>query len=119
MAYTKEDIVRLVREQGISFIRLQFTDIFGQLKHVAITASQLQKALKQCATGASALMLGDTESDGTAAHEAGALFYPILPGDEKASWKQFREEILPLFLAGKYDEAEEAKHIRRLKEMLA
>ena len=81
--------------------------------------AQLQKALKQCATGASALMLGDTESDGTAAHEAGALFYPILPGDENASWKQFREEILPLFLAGKYDEAEEAKHIRRLKEMLA
>ena len=45
MAYTKEDIVRLVREQGISFIRLQFTDIFGQLKNVAITASQLPKAL--------------------------------------------------------------------------
>ena len=38
--YTKEDILRLVREEDIQFIRMQFTDIFGQLKNVAITASQ-------------------------------------------------------------------------------
>ena len=45
MAYSKEDIVRMVREQDIEFIRLQFTDIFGQLKNVAITASQIEKAV--------------------------------------------------------------------------
>ena len=32
-------------EEDIEFIRLQFTDIFGTLKNVAITASQLEKAL--------------------------------------------------------------------------
>ena len=43
--YTKEDIIRLVEEEDVEFIRLQFTDIFGTLKNVAITSSQLEKAL--------------------------------------------------------------------------
>ena len=43
--YSKEDIVRMVREEGVEFIRMQFTDIFGQLKNVAITASQIEKAV--------------------------------------------------------------------------
>ena len=47
--HTKEDIIRIVREEDIEFIRLQFTDIFGQLKNVAITASQIEKAVNnQC-----------------------------------------------------------------------
>ena len=45
MGYTREDIVRMVEEEEIEFIRLQFTDIFGQLKNVAITASQIEKAV--------------------------------------------------------------------------
>ena len=45
MAYSKEDIIRIVREENIEFIRMQFTDIFGQLKNVAITASQIEKAV--------------------------------------------------------------------------
>lgn len=43
--YSKEDIVRMVEEEDVEFIRLQFTDIFGMLKNVAITSSQLHKAL--------------------------------------------------------------------------
>ena len=47
--YTKEDIIRIVKEEDVRFIRLQFTDIFGQLKNVAITSSQIEKALdNQC-----------------------------------------------------------------------
>ena len=38
---TKEDIFNLVKEQNVKFIRLQFTDIFGVLKNVAITVDQL------------------------------------------------------------------------------
>lgn len=44
--YTKEDIIRIVQDEGVEFIRLQFTDIFGTLKNVAITAKQLEKALE-------------------------------------------------------------------------
>ena len=43
--YTREDIIRIVEEEDVEFIRLQFTDLFGTLKNVAITASQLEKAL--------------------------------------------------------------------------
>ncbi len=43
--YTKEQIIQLVKENDVKFIRLQFTDILGTLKNVAITDSQLEKAL--------------------------------------------------------------------------
>lgn len=43
--YTKEDIIQMVEEEDVEFIRLQFTDILGTFKNVAITASQLEKAL--------------------------------------------------------------------------
>ena len=42
---TREDIIRRVKDEDIEFIRLQFTDIFGQLKNVAITANQIEKAV--------------------------------------------------------------------------
>ena len=49
VVYNKEDIIRIVKEEEIEFIRLQFTDIFGMLKNVAITASQIEKAVNnQC-----------------------------------------------------------------------
>ncbi|NLC69535.1 MAG: type I glutamate--ammonia ligase [Clostridiaceae bacterium] len=43
--YSKNDVLRLVKESGVKFIHLQFTDIFGMLKNVAITSEQLEKAL--------------------------------------------------------------------------
>ncbi|MCK5757759.1 MAG: type I glutamate--ammonia ligase [Clostridiales bacterium] len=42
---TKEEIFELVKENNVKFIRLQFTDIFGVLKNVAITIDQLEKAM--------------------------------------------------------------------------
>ncbi len=45
MKYSKEDIFRMVEEEDVEFIRLQFTDIFGMLKNTAVTVSQLEKAL--------------------------------------------------------------------------
>ena len=43
--YTRKDILRLVEEEDVGFIRLQFTDIYGTLKNVAITTGQLERAL--------------------------------------------------------------------------
>ena len=43
--YTKEQILKEAKENGVQFIRLQFTDLFGIMKNVAITLSQLEKAL--------------------------------------------------------------------------
>lgn len=46
MAYTKEDIIRIIQEEDVRFIRMQFVDVFGQLKNVAIMADQLERALR-------------------------------------------------------------------------
>lgn len=43
--YSKKDIQRLVKEEDVNFIRLQFTDILGIIKNVEIPTSQLEKAL--------------------------------------------------------------------------
>ena len=47
--YTKEVILQMAEEEDVEFIRLQFTDMFGMMKNMAITAGQLEKALNnQC-----------------------------------------------------------------------
>ena len=43
--YTREDILKMVEEEDVGFIRLQFTDIYGTIKNMAVTVSQLEKAL--------------------------------------------------------------------------
>ncbi|MGM0835475.1 MAG: type I glutamate--ammonia ligase [Bacillota bacterium] len=43
--YTQEDIKRIVQEENVKYIRLQFTDILGTIKNVEIPVSQLEKAL--------------------------------------------------------------------------
>ncbi|MEE5989682.1 MAG: type I glutamate--ammonia ligase [Lachnospiraceae bacterium] len=42
---TKEDILRIAEEENVEFIRLQFTDVFGNLKNIAITSDHLKDAL--------------------------------------------------------------------------
>lgn len=43
--YTNEDIKTLIKENNITFIRLQFVDINGQVKNLAIPSSHIDKAL--------------------------------------------------------------------------
>ena len=42
---TKDDIFRLVEEEDVEFIRLQFIDIYGMCKNIAVTADHLEEAL--------------------------------------------------------------------------
>ena len=44
---TKAEILNLVEEEDVEFIRLQFTDMFGTLKNVAVTASQLEQVINK------------------------------------------------------------------------
>ena len=46
MLMTKDDVLTEAHDKGVKFIRLQFTDIFGVFKNVAITIEQLEKALE-------------------------------------------------------------------------
>ncbi|MDG5767721.1 HAD hydrolase-like protein [Balneolales bacterium ANBcel1] len=54
------------------------------------------------------LMIGDAPGDLKAARANNALFYPIMPGREDASWKKFHDEAADRFInetyAGGYEE---------------
>ena len=43
--YTREEILQMVEEEDVEFIRLQFTDMFGAIKNIAVTARELPRAL--------------------------------------------------------------------------
>jgi glutamine synthetase len=42
---TREDVLELLRSQGVRFLRLQFSDISGIIKNVEVPQSQYEKAL--------------------------------------------------------------------------
>jgi len=45
-AYSKDDIRRLIVEENVEFLRLQFSDVFGTIKNVEVPVSQLEKVLE-------------------------------------------------------------------------
>lgn len=79
---TKEEIIRLVQEEDVEFIRLQFTDMFGSLKNIAITSSQLERALdNKCMFDGSAI-------DGFVRIEESDMYlYPDLSTFEIFPWR--------------------------------
>ena len=64
------------------------------------------------------LMIGDAPGDMKAAKANQAMFYPINPGREEASWARFVEEAGPKFLAGEYTPEYEADLIAEFETML-
>jgi phosphoglycolate phosphatase-like HAD superfamily hydrolase len=64
------------------------------------------------------LMIGDAPGDLKAARSAGALFYPINPGHEEASWERFYREACDRFLAGNYAGAYEQQLIAEFDRYL-
>ena len=82
MKYTREDIIRIVQEEDIQFIRMQFTDIFGQMKNVAITASQIEKAVNN------QVMFDGSSIEGfTRIHESDQYLYPDLDTFVVLPWR--------------------------------
>lgn len=80
--YTREDIIRIVKEQNVEFIRMQFTDIFGQLKNVAITSGQIEKALNN------QIMIDGSSIEGfTRIHESDQYLYPDLDSFVVLPWE--------------------------------
>lgn len=54
--YSKTEILQKVEEEGVEFIRLQFTDMFGVFKNIAVPASRLMKVLENnCAIDCASL----------------------------------------------------------------
>jgi phosphoglycolate phosphatase-like HAD superfamily hydrolase len=82
-------------------------------------AQQLQRANGGRYAPARVLMIGDARGDQVAAEACGALFYPILPGQEEAAWRLFHDEAYDRFLAGTYAGAYADELLQRFHEILA
>ena len=89
--YTKEDIVRMVEEGDVEFIRMQFTDIFGQLKNVAITASQIRKAVNN------EIMIDGSSIEGfVRINESDMYLYPDLDSYAVLPWRPQQGKVARL-----------------------
>ncbi|ACV64687.1 glutamine synthetase, type I [Desulfofarcimen acetoxidans DSM 771] len=63
---TKKEVLERAKENDVKFIRLQFTDIFGAFKNIAITIEELERALNNGVMFDSAVIEGfahNRESD--------------------------------------------------------
>ena len=56
---TKEDILNMIEEEDIEFIRLQFTDLLGSLKNIAVTPGQLDRVIANCYSFSGKALFGD------------------------------------------------------------
>lgn len=89
--YRKEDIFRIVEEEDVEFIRLQFADMFGMIKNVAITSGQLAKALdNRCMFDGSAIE-GFVRSE-----ESDMYLYPDLDTFEIYPWRPQQGKVARL-----------------------
>lgn len=91
MAYTREDILRIVQEEDVQFIRMQFVDVFGQLKNVAITASQLTRALND------EIMIDGSAIEGyVRVNESDQYLHPDLDTFAILPWRPMRGKVARL-----------------------
>lgn len=56
---TKDEIMQLIEEEDVEFVRLQFTDIFGRLKNIAVTPGQMERVFNNRYSFAGSAAFGD------------------------------------------------------------
>ena len=91
MKYTKQEIMQMVEEEDVEFIRMQFTDVFGRFKNIAITSSQLEKALDN------KIMFDGSSVEGYSTVEASDLYlYPDLSTFAIFPWRPQQGKVARL-----------------------
>lgn len=89
--YTNKDVLKLVEENDVKFIRLQFTDVFGILKNVAITSKQLPRVLEE------GCMFDGSSIDGFARiEESDMLLKPDIDTFEIFPWRPQQGKVARL-----------------------
>ncbi len=89
---SKEDVIRKVKEGNIDFIRMQFTDIFGQMKNLAITHTQMEKALSNKLT-----IDGSSIEGFTRVHESDQMLHPDLDTFSPVAWSTGHGTVARMF----------------------
>lgn len=124
MVYQKADIMvcsstpigALKREWADNDIEKYTRLICGQ--EMGSKKEHIQIATEGKYDTARVLMIGDALGDMKAAKANNALFFPINPGDEEASWELFHNEAAERFLTGRFDAAYEAELIAEFEKRL-
>lgn len=80
--YSREEILQLVEEEDVEFIRLQFTDMFGVIKNIAVTSRELPRALDNRCRVDWTLITGECMED-----EAEMFLYPDLDTFAILPWR--------------------------------
>ena len=79
---TKKEILELIEQEDVEFIRLQFTDVFGNLKNVAVTSSQMERVLNNRYMFAGAAMFGNANYE-----DEDVYLYPDLDSFVILPWR--------------------------------
>lgn len=89
--YTKKDILNMAEEEDVAFIRLQFTDIYGTMKNMAVTMNQLKKALdNKC------MFDGSSIEGFSRTEESDMYLYPDLDTFEIFPWRPQQGKVARL-----------------------
>ena len=88
---TKKEILELVEQEDVEFIRLQFTDMFGNLKNVAVTANQLSRVLEN-----KYVFEGSALFDGFKTCEEDLYLYPDLNSFVVLPWRPQQGKVARL-----------------------
>ena len=79
---TKEEILKIVEDEEVEFIRLQFTDLNGRFKNIAVTASQAERALDN-----NCMFDGSTVEGFVRVEESDMYLHPDLNTFEILPWR--------------------------------
>ena len=83
-----QEILEKIKDEGVEFIRLQFTDMFGTLKNVAVTAGQLRKILVDKYRIDAAVMFG-----GANVYEGELILVPDYDTFTILPWRPQQEKV--------------------------
>ena len=106
----------LKREWGENNIDQLVKIIAGQ--EMGTKTEHIKFAAKDKYVPTKILMIGDAPGDFNAAKKNGALFYPINPGKEEASWERLHGEALERFFKGTYAGDYEAQLVKEFDACL-
>ena len=116
MVVSATPLEALEREWHEHGIAQYMSVIAGQ--EMGTKSQHLQYAAKNKYPDDHILLIGDAPGDRDAAHSVNALYYPINPGHEEASWRRFHDEALDKFLNGTYAGEYEAALIAEFEKLL-
>lgn len=116
MCISQTPVDALKREWGEHGIDQFVKIIAGQ--EMGTKTEHLKFAAKDKYAPDKILMIGDAPGDFKATKSNGALFFPINPGQEEASWERLHNEALDRFFAGTYAGEYEAALVKEFDACL-